>query len=59
MKLVIELDDKTAMALAQLVKRFGFSDARRNAANDGEAYVMMDAVNAIQTELAEQGFAPR
>lgn len=59
MQLVINIDDKTALALAQLVKRFGFRDARRNAVNDDEAYIMMDAINAIQNELAEHGIAPR
>lgn len=59
MQIVINIDDKTALAAAQLVKRFGFSDARRNAVSDTEAYLMMDFINAVQNELAEHGIAPR
>lgn len=54
-----ELNAQEAMALAQFVKRVGFSDARSNAANESEAYLMMDAFARIQRALAEQGFAPR
>ena len=48
-----------AEALAQLVKRFGWSDARSLAVNDDEAYSMMDGIAALQRALAEAGYAPR
>lgn len=48
-----------AEALAQLVKRIGWSDARSLAVNDDEAYAMMDGIAALQRALAEAGYAPR
>ena len=48
-----------AEALAQLVKRIGWSDARSLAVNDDEAYSMMDGIAALQRALAEAGYAPR
>lgn len=50
---------QAAEALAQLVKRLGWSDARALAVNDDEAYAMMDGVAALQRALAEAGYNPR
>jgi hypothetical protein len=46
-------------ALAQLVKRIGWSDARTLAVDDDEAYAMMDGLAALQRALAEAGYSPR
>lgn len=59
MTLKVELEEQEAMALAQFVKRVGWSETRANAANDGEAYLMSDAFNKLRKELAEEGYAPR
>lgn len=55
----VELSEGEALALAQLVKRMGFSDARQLAASDEEAYAMLDAIHRVQHGLAVAGFAPR
>lgn len=48
-----------ALALAQLVKRITFSDVRQNAADEAEAYLMLDALNEVQKALQEAGYDPR
>ena len=48
-----------ALALAQFVKRVGWSEFRVNAVDDAEAYEIRAAVDALQRALAEAGFAPR
>lgn len=55
----VELSPRQAEALAQFVKRVGFSDLRVNAAHDEEAYLMRDALDRIRTGLADAGYAPR
>jgi hypothetical protein len=55
----IQLTHREAQALAQLVKRLGFSDCRALATSDIEAYLMMDGINQIMKALAEEGYAPR
>ena len=51
--------DAQAMALAQLVKRIGWSEMRANAVNDAEAAAMREAVLKVQRVLADVGYAPR
>lgn len=46
-------------ALAQLVKRISWSDARALAAGNDEASAMMSGIAALQRALAEAGYAPR
>jgi dissimilatory sulfite reductase (desulfoviridin) alpha/beta subunit len=46
-------------ALAQFVKRVGWSEWRQNAVDDNEAYLMKAAFDEIQKALAAVGFAPR
>lgn len=58
-KIELELDEATAMALAQFCKRAGFTEFRACAVSDTEAYLIRDGVCALQRALAEQGFAPR
>lgn len=55
----VELNESQAIALAQFVKRAGWTEFRQCAVNDDEAYLISDAIAKLQTALAEQGFAPR
>ena len=55
----IELHLVEAHALAQFVKRVGWSEFRVNAVDDAEASEIRAAVDALQRALAEAGFAPR
>ena len=57
--ITVELTDVQAIALAQFDKRISWSEIRQNAANDDETYEMRDAINQLQTALAEQGYEPR
>ncbi|WP_163596427.1 DUF7706 family protein, partial [Klebsiella pneumoniae] len=50
---ILQLTHREAQALAQLVKRLGFSDCRGLATSDIEAYLMMDGINQIMKALAE------
>jgi len=58
-KLEVELTPTAAMALAQLCKRVGFSDARSNAVSEAEAYEMLAALRRVREGLAREGFSPR
>lgn len=55
----VELDDESAQALAQLVKRIGWQEIRGCAIDDDEAYAMRDALGRVRDGLQEKGFAPR
>lgn len=57
--ITINLSDDEAQALAQYLKRYIWTDVRKSAVNDDEAYLMRDAFNVIQRELSEAGYAPR
>jgi hypothetical protein len=62
MKIVLELPNDQAMALAQLVKRFGYDDAERLSSRyDGglERDAMLQGTATLQRALGEAGFAPR
>lgn len=54
-----EMPEDQAWALAQFVKRVGWQEIRQNAANEGEAYDMRDAIEKLQKALAEAGYNPR
>ncbi|MFL9999200.1 hypothetical protein PQR34_45070 [Paraburkholderia sediminicola] len=54
-----ELDDGETRALAQLVKRIGWSEMRGNAIDDDEAALMRRAIEKLQSALAGAGVAPR
>ena len=54
-----ELDESQALALAQLVKRVGWSEIRQNAVSDDEAYTMRDALGELAKALRDSGFSPR
>ena len=57
--LTVELSEELANALAQLVKRVGFSDMRSNAVDDVEAYLIRDAIDRVRMGLANADFSPR
>ena len=54
----VELNDELAVAIAQFVKRVGFSDMRSSAVDDHEAYLISDAIDRVPIGLAKAGFAP-
>jgi len=58
-ELRVELDDATAWALAQFVKRVCWSDMRGCAVDDSEAYQIRAGVDAVRAALARIGYAPR
>jgi len=55
----VQINEELAEALAQFVKRVGFSEFRQNAVDDVEAYTMRDAVDQVRKALQEAGYAPR
>jgi hypothetical protein len=61
-KIILDLPDNQAMALAQMVKRFTYEDAVRFAnPHDGgrERDANLDGTMTLQGALADAGFAPR
>jgi hypothetical protein len=62
MRIVLDIPDDQAMALAQLCKRFCYEDAVRFAnPHDGgrERDAILDGTSTLQRALAVAGFAPR
>lgn len=57
--IALSLPPDEAWALAQFLKRVGYSDYRALAASDDEAAAMRDAGERLRQALAEQGYAPR
>ncbi len=55
----LDLKDNQAWALAELVKRIGFTDLRSLAASDAEAYEMAEAIGQVHKALAAEGIDPR
>jgi hypothetical protein len=61
-RILLELPDDQAMALAQMVKRLGYDDAERLSSRyDGgeERDAMLASIDKLQRALREAGFAPR
>jgi hypothetical protein len=61
-KIILDLPDEQAEALAQMVKRFTWDDAKRFAnRHDGgqERDAILEGTAALQRALAEAGYAPR
>lgn len=54
-----ELSDSQAMALAQFVKRVGWSEMRGCAVDDEEAYEIRGALEQLRRSLVEAGLSPR
>lgn len=59
MMLELELPDAVAWALAEFLKRAGYSHFRALAATEQEAWEMQVAGEMVAKALAEQGIAPR
>lgn len=55
----VELDPQQAWALAQLVKRIGWSDCRALAEDAEQTSLMVQAIERVRGALAEAGYAPR
>ena len=55
----VQINEELAEALAQFVKRVGFTEFRQNAVDDVEAYTMRDAVDQVRKALEDVGYAPR
>jgi hypothetical protein len=55
----VELTDIEAWNLAQFLKRVSFSDFRKNAQDEDEAYIMQQAAARLRTALAQAGYEPR
>lgn len=58
-KISFVLPDDQAVALAQFVKRVGWAEMRGCASSEHEAYLIRDAINALERRLADAGYAPR
>lgn len=58
-RLEVFLTSDEAEALAQYLKRAGFSDFRRLAEDEAEGYEMRDAAERVREALAWAGYAPR
>ncbi|RJF91951.1 DUF7706 family protein [Noviherbaspirillum saxi] len=59
MLIEVNLPDELAWALAEFLKRAGYSDYRQLAVSEQEAYDMQDAGEKVRAALAERGIAPR
>lgn len=57
--LILVLPDNEAMALAQFLKRAGYSDYRALSASEDEAYETQAACETIRRALADAGYNPR
>ena len=57
--LQIDMPQDLAWALAQLLKRIGYSDCRSLAQDDEQAYQMIYATERLRKAMAEAGIAPR
>ncbi len=51
--------ENEAWALAQFVKRVGWSEMRGCAVDEAEAYAIRAAIDSLQKALAAAGFVPR
>ena len=57
--ITVELDATQAWALAQLLKRIGWSDCRSLAEDEAQTRLMIAAAERVRAALAEAGYAPR
>jgi hypothetical protein len=57
--ITVELSQTEAMALAQFLKRAGFSDYRSKSTSDEEAYDIQAAAVQVREALAKAGVEPR
>ena len=59
MEIKIEIQEDEAMALAQVLKRIGFSEIRKLSTSEEETYEAQNALESVRKALAETGFNPR
>ena len=57
--ITLNLTESEAIALAQFLKRSGFSDYRARATSDDEAYTMQMAAAKVREALVVKGVSPR
>jgi hypothetical protein len=57
--LQVELNAEQAWALAQLLKRIGWSDCKKLAEDEAQTQLMIEAAERLRAALAEVGYAPR
>ncbi len=50
---------QVAMALAQFVKRLGWTGMRECAVSEHETYLIRDGIDQVQRALGDAGYAPR
>jgi hypothetical protein len=55
----IDLTEDEAHALAQFVKRIGWSEFAQCSSNDNETHLIRAGVAKLQSALAQAGFGPR
>jgi hypothetical protein len=55
----VELQPAQAWALAQLVKRIGWTDCRSLAEDEAQTRLMIAATERLRAALAAVGYAPR
>lgn len=55
----VALSDDEALALAQFLKRVGWSEMRQNAVDEDEAYLIRAGLDQVRAALADVGFSPR
>ena len=58
-RITVELSEREAEALAQMVKRMSFDDVLKLAGGHPEAHDMLAALLKVKRALADQGYAPR
>ena len=61
-RVILELPNDEAMALAQLTKRIGYDDCERlSDRHDGgaECHAMLASIDKLRRALCEAGFSPR
>jgi hypothetical protein len=55
----VELNPEQAWALAQLLKRIGWSECRALAEDEEQTRLMIQAVERMRAALVQAGYAPR
>lgn len=58
-RISFDLPDGEAQALAQFVKRVGWTEMRACAVDDSEGYLIRSGIDALQHALRDVGFSPR
>ena len=59
MKIQFDIEESQAMALAQVLKRIGFSEIRKLSTSEAETYDAQTALESVRKSLVEAGYNPR